>query len=422
MSAMIPADAIEARIYSRVFPGLPVGKAVIPDYSGYCISAVPGLILSLFDGGEAGEKFLEEALVEICPKGVERVVFLILDGLGYVHLRELLRRFPDLYLHRLVERGAFLPITSVFPSTTVSALTSFSTGRTPQEHGMMGYRLYLEEIGAVTNMVHLATVESPRAHSAVEAGLDLETFLDLPTLYEQLAASGVETHVLLNRGIANSGLSQLLYRGATRIHPMVDFADMLVSTRHILRSAQGKVFLSLYWSGTDTIAHTYGPFTEEFVAELRSVDGALEREWQDQLDGTLLILSSDHGFVAMEPEDYYQLSAMVSRRYLVRLPAGEPRASYLFVRDGQMRALAEFATERFGDGLICLDARTALSTGLFGQGETKPEVANRIGDLLLVSTDRTALFHPYPDALLLKGMHGGLTPHEVLVPLIVTRL
>jgi hypothetical protein len=419
---MNPADGIEARIYSRVFPGLPVGKAVIPDYSGYCIAAVPGLIQSLFGRGGAGGEFLEQVLVDVCPKRVDRVVFLILDGVGYVQLRELLARFPDLYLHRLIEQGRLLPLTSVFPPTTVSALTSFSTGRTPQEHKMVGYRLYLEEIDTVTNMVRMATLEDPKRDSAIKVGLDLKKLLDLPTVYEQLAALGVETHVLLNRGIAGSGLSQLLYRGAARIHPTVDFTDMLVAARRILRSAQGEVFLTLYWSGTDTIAHTYGPFTEEFAAELRSVDGALEREWGNELGGTLLILSSDHGFVGMEKEDYYQLSEGVSRRHLVRLPVGEPRASYLFVREGQMRAMAEFATERFGDGLVCLDAGEALAMGLFGRGEMSSEVERRIGDLLLVSTDRTGLFHPYPEALMLKGMHGGLTPHEMLVPLIVTRL
>lgn len=421
MIRMIPVSTIETRIQSRTLPGLPAGKTVIPDYGGYSICAVPGLIRFLFNGERNPGNRLQEAFGEICPEGAERVVFLILDGLGYGHLCELLERFPDLYLHRLIERGALLPITSVFPPTTVSALTSFSTGRTPQEHGMVGYRLYLEEIGAVTNMVHLATLESPRDHSAVEAGLDLETFLDLPTLYEQLAALGVETHVILSRDIAKSGLSQLLYRGATRIHPTVDLADLFVASRRMLRSESGKLFLSLYWGDVDAVAHTYGPFTEEFVATFRALDGVLEREWRDQLDGALLIVTSDHGFVAMNRGDYHQLS-QAENRCLLRLPVGEPRASYLFVRDGQRQAMAELAAAQFDDSLICLDSHAALSMGLFGTGELKPEVASRIGDLLLVSTDRTGLFHPYPDAAMLKGMHGGLTPQEMIVPLIVARL
>jgi len=34
-------------------------------------------------------------------------------------------------------------ITSVAPTTTVTALTSIATGLTPGEHGMMGYRIDL---------------------------------------------------------------------------------------------------------------------------------------------------------------------------------------------------------------------------------------------------------------------------------------
>ena len=422
MGRMALTSTIEARIRSRALPGFPAGKTVIPDYGGYSICAVPGLIRSLFNGKEARGNHLQEAFIGICGRGTERVVLLIVDGVGYAHLCELLERFPDLYLHRLIKRGALVPVTSVFPTTTVSALTSFSTGRTPQEHGMVGYRLYLEEIDVVTNMVRLATLKDPTRDSAIEVGLDLQRLLSLPTLYEQLAALEVETHVILDRGIASSGLSQLLYRGATRIHPTVDLADLFVVARRLLSSESGKRFLTLYWGGIDAVAHTYGPYTEEFVAAFRALDGMLEREWRGRLAETLLIVASDHGFVTMDRGDYDQLSEEMSRRYLVRLPVGEPRASYLFVRDGEMSAMAELAAAQFDDSLICLDSREAISMGLLGRGEAKEEVARRIGDLLLVSTGRTGLFHPYPDATRLKGMHGGLTAQEMIVPLIVTRL
>ena len=418
---MISTSTIEARLRSRALPGLPPGEAVIPDYDGYSICAIPELVRSRFTAEEARGSRLQEACAGIYGRGAERVVLLIIDGLGYAHLCGLLERFPDLYLHRLIERGVLLPVTSVFPATTVSALTSLSTGRTPQEHGMVGYRLYLEEIDAVTNMVRLATLENPTRDSAIGAGLNLQRLLDLPTLYEQLAALEVEAHVILNRDIAKSGLSQLLYRGATQIHPTVDLADLFVVSRRMLRSESGKLFLSLYWGGVDAVAHTYGPYTEEFVATFRALDGILEREWRDQLDGVLLIVTSDHGFVAMDRGGYHQLS-QAENRCLLRLPVGEPRASYLFVRDGQRRVMAEHVSERLDDSLICLDSHEALSMGLFGVGEPKPEVASRIGDLLLVSTGQTGLFHPYPDAAMLKGMHGGLTPQEMMVPLIVARL
>lgn len=420
---MIQVREIEEQVRSLTLPGLPPGRAVVPDYDGYSICAIPGLVRTLFGERVEGAAKLVDAVGSSFSPSVKRVVLFILDGLGFHHLLQLLDRFGDLHLNRLIERGAFIPITSVFPATTATALTTYSTGLTPQEHGMVGYRLYLKETSAITNMVRLSLLGNSKGDSAVKAGIDLETFLNVPTLYKRFRRLGVETHTVLSRHISTSGLSNLLYGEGDRLHPVVSFSDMLVVTRRLLQRARREVFLSLYWGGTDAIAHTHGPWTEEFIAELRAVDSAIARELEGQVEETLLILTSDHGFVQMDKSDYRLISDVPElSRDLLLPPVGEPRASYLFVREGRKQAVREAIAERFGGGLVCLDARAALQAGLFGQGEVKPEVYDRIGDLVVVSTGKAAIHHPYKDAVMLKGMHGGMTPHEMLVPLIVSQL
>ena len=420
---MIQAHVVEERVNALTLPGLPPGKAIVPDYEGYSICAVPALVRSLFGEQIAGAQRLIDVLDTSVGASLHRVVLLIVDGIGFYHLLDLLERFPDLTLHRLIERGTCIPLTSVFPATTATALTTLTTGLTPQEHGMVGYRLYLKEISAITNMIRLSFLGNSKGDSAIEAGIDVQTFLGAPTLYEHLKRLEVETHVVLSRHIASSGLSRLLHDRSARIHPVVNFSDMLVETRQALRRASGKIFLSLYWGATDAIAHTHGPWTEEFVAELRAVDVAISRELEGQVGETLLIVLSDHGFVRMTKSDYRQVSdAPEIARSLLLPPVGEPRASYLFVREGRKQAVIEVIEERFGGDLVCLEASSALKAGLFGRGTVKPEVTERIGDLLVVSTGRAAIHHPYKDAAMLKGMHGGLTAHEMLVPLIFSKL
>jgi hypothetical protein len=58
----------------------------------------------------------------------------------------------------LASTDAAVPITSVAPSTTATALTSISTGLTPGEHGIVGYRM--EMSGEVAQ--HAALVRRPR--------------------------------------------------------------------------------------------------------------------------------------------------------------------------------------------------------------------------------------------------------------------
>jgi predicted AlkP superfamily phosphohydrolase/phosphomutase len=63
------------------------------------------------------------------------VVLLVLDGLGWHQLRRYAHCAPTL---AAMEGGA---VTTVAPSTTVTALTSIATGLTPGEHGLIGYRI-----------------------------------------------------------------------------------------------------------------------------------------------------------------------------------------------------------------------------------------------------------------------------------------
>ena len=66
---------------------------------------------------------------------VRQRVVLLVDGLGHHQLRERTALAPTL----TAMRGSV--ITSVAPTTTATALTSLSTGMTPGEHGIVGYRM-----------------------------------------------------------------------------------------------------------------------------------------------------------------------------------------------------------------------------------------------------------------------------------------
>ncbi len=405
----------------NVLPGVPSGRTVVPDYSGYSICGVPGLVRSLLGLGEGTP--LSCAAAERIPDSYSKVILFILDGLGFRRLLELLDDYPDLYLASLIERGAFLPITSVFPSTTVAALTTYATGTTPQEHGIVGYRLYLRETAAITNMIRLSLLGTTRGDSAVDWGINLETFLAGPFVSESLRTLGAETHTILPKRISTSGLSSLLYGSSSRLHGATTLSDMLVAARRLARGTVGRAFVQLYWPETDTLAHLHGPRSEEFTAELRAVDAALQRELDAAVPGAVLVISSDHGLVSMENQDYVEIAQDQELMHdLVLPPVGEPRASYLFVRAGREEAVAERIREKFGRDLLCLDSRSAIQSGLFGRGKQNRALADRIGDLVVVSTGKNALYYPYKDAAMLRGMHGGLTDEEMLVPLIVCPL
>ena len=427
MNAIAENNDVLDQLRAQTLPGLGIpDHAVLPDYQGFSILVVPRLILRLFGcDGLPVPASVRQRLDAVAEK-TDRVLLLILDGVGYLKLQEMIDKHPGMWLARAAtaEGGTALPLTSVFPSTTANAVTSFATGLAPQHHGMLGYRLYLRETGTITNMIQLSVLGNGHGESAVAAGLDIGTFLGVPTAYEQLESCGVGTHVVLSRHIASSGLSSLLYRASqTEIHPVITFSDLAITSRQTLEATHGKMFVSAYWSSPDTTAHVYGPDSDAYEAELLSLDATLAREWSNLPLDVSVMITSDHGMVPMRREDYLPIAAFPDLQGTLLLPpVGEPRANYVHLRNRSAGLSSATRDEIAAAGLTCISSREAAEAGLFGtDGSVRSETLDRIGDYIITSVGRTALYHPYPDARMLGGMHGGLTEREMLVPLILTR-
>src|SRR4030042_5322206 len=94
--------------------GIP-GSIRFPDYEGLSIAAIPNLVRAAF-GMPAPQSALVEA---VAPQALQRVLLVIIDGLGFHRARRFLDANRDSALARVAHRGALVPITSVFPSTTV---------------------------------------------------------------------------------------------------------------------------------------------------------------------------------------------------------------------------------------------------------------------------------------------------------------
>ena len=73
-------------------------------------------------------------------KTKQNIVIIILDGLGYNLLLQCAQDYAKFMFSHLENK-----LTSVFPSTTSAAITSLLTGRTPWEHGAIGWTLYFKE-------------------------------------------------------------------------------------------------------------------------------------------------------------------------------------------------------------------------------------------------------------------------------------
>lgn len=384
-----------------------------PHYERYCIAAVPHTIEEIL-----GLKPPKPGLAqELGLPTAQAVVSVVLDGVGWRRL-ELLQAEGLVDLGPFLEGGWYLPLTSVFPTTTTAALSTLSTGESPVVHGVLGYKLFRPELGTVVDMIKLAP-PGGREDSLEKLGLSPEKILSTPTLYQRLAAYGIPTVLFLPRYIADSGLSKVLYQGVSRIVPFLTGSDLLMLIQEALEHG-GKALFSVYWPSTDSLAHTYGPRSEAFSLELAHILSVLARLLNTAPRDFVLLITADHGFFEADPErDMVNCAAQAALREALLLPpVGDPRAAYFFLKRGKDALVEKFFAEFFPEDFLVLPVEEALRRHLWGLEEPRPEVRALMGDMVVISKRRKFVLWP-TEEFKLRGLHGGLTPDELYVPLIV---
>ncbi|WP_123533818.1 alkaline phosphatase family protein [Halosimplex salinum] len=392
---------------------------LFPDYEGYCFANVNPTALSLL--GADCDRRLPERVFEGVDTDVDRVVLVFLDGYGWEHWK---RDHADVpLLSAFSERGTVTPLTSIYPSETAAATTTFHTGRTPVEHGVLGWDQYVQEIDAPLQVLPFATRNGDPADEAYPE-YDRESLYEGSSIYERAAADGVESRHFHPFDAHNPSA------GATeRTYDTV--ADLGVDLRQELETEDGADYLFAYLPQIDEIAHAVGTGDERYRARLQMVTECLRREVVEGVDPavaerTLVLLTADHGIVDTVPDENVDLRGDDELWDALRRdgdgdpipPVGSPRNCHLFLRDGTVDRVRERIESRYPCRTFTREE--AIERGLFGDAEPSDLFRRRCGDLIVVHRDRGMWYSE--DELSLVGMHGGLTREEMLVPFAAARV
>ena len=417
------------KLKAHRIPGLDLGSNfVYPNYEGQSILNIPGSISHFLGAPSFGAPPFHEDILSRLGGPYQRVVLLLVDALAMQRLQVWINEPEFAVWKRLAATGMLAPLTSVSPSTTCAALTSVWTGRSPGEHGIVGYELFLKEYGLVANMIqHSPFALRGPAGALKQAGFDPVEFLGQPTLGSHLAASGIKAHAFQHGGILGSGLSEMFFADV-KTHGFLSPADLWISFRQQFTTYPNeRAYFWVYWSDVDTLSHRFGPDDERVRAGFASFSQDFERYFLDatpaaQRKDTLFILVADHGQIHTEKDAHYELSNHPNlTRRLHMLPTGENRLAYLYIKPGQTEAVREYIEKTWPNQFAVIDSSYAQEVGLFGQGRSSPRLADRIGDLVVVAKGNAYWWWAAKDNPLI-GRHGGLDPQEMLVPLLAAPL
>ncbi len=392
-----------------------------PDYEGGSIANIPATIASLLGAPFNGLPPLRNALWEPYAGNVRRVVILLIDSLGW-NIFQKERSNLGWLLKRSSVQGK---ITSVFPSTTVSALSSIWTGVAPAQHGLVGLRLFFPEFAVQAQLLKFSPTFKSLPGALVNAGLVPEDFLQAPGVAQQLAEAGIPTHSIKGQDIVDSALSKILDRGVYARHGYISAADMFVHLRQLLESTAGStLYVNAYWPAIDLICHAYGPEHPSVGAELRAVISQLKSELVDELSiaarkDTVLFITGDHGHILAPPHQNIRVNDLPELNdLLLMLPGGEPRTPYLFAKQAHNAELMQYLHSHMSRSLVAFDAHDALASGLLGPEPHNTEVIGRIGDVIAVMREGFILLNEYElqEVAEMPGRHGGMSTAEMEVP------
>ncbi|MGK3962767.1 alkaline phosphatase family protein [Sorangium sp. So ce118] len=377
----------------------------LPDYHGGSIVNLMASIAHAFGAGSGPYPPLRS----LPPARLtsRNVVLLVIDGLGHSSLME--RCGSGVLARHTLGR-----ITSVFPTTTASAITTFLTGTAPQQHGVTGWFTYFRELGEV-----LTVLPYHARQGGAPPKIPADALFDVPPVFDRLDAL---SHIVTPAHIAHSAFNTA-HQGKAQMHGYEELDHMLDTIARIVRQPGARSYTYAYWPKYDKLAHEHGVASREAVAHIAELDAAIAGLLaRISGTGTTVIVTADHGFIDMQADRAIQLDAHPELARTLSLPlCGERRAAYCYVDASRRARFVEYVTAHLGEVADLKISADLVREGYFGLGPPHARLHERIGDYTLLMKEAALMIDWLPGEQRYShiGVHGGLCDQEMYVPLIV---
>jgi len=342
--------------------------------------------------------------------GARNIVLLIVDGLGHDYLTG---AGAGSALHRDLRAR----ISSVFPSTTATAISSFLTGVGPQQHALTGWHVWLRELACLAATLRFRPRHGGAALS--KAGIVPRSLYTAEPVFDRLA---VKSHVVSPADIIDSDYN-VAHCGSAQRRPYKDLPALFSTVAEIVHSGGERKFIHAYTYELDHAAHSFGCASAELQQKFRQIDTDYAR-FLDEIagTGTAVIATADHGFIDSPAAACIELEQHPELAQMLMLPlCGERRAAYCYIQPGQDAAFEHYVQTRLDHCAELYRSSDLIAQGWFGLGAANPRLAERVGHYTLVMKDDFTIkdWILGEARYLTLGVHGGVSAAEMHVPLIL---
>lgn len=360
-----------------------------PDYDRSILS-VASSVLNYFGAVDCKHKTIPE-LDEMLAQNYKNVIVMLFDGMGTSILKKHLDEDAFLRKHYICD------LSSVYPSTTVAAITSVQSGCSPIESGWIGWDLHFKEIGE-----NIAVFRNTLQRNG-------EKFADYDVAQKYIPYKNIFKRIEEIKGKRSAYYVSVFSK--YRIKNVHD----ICKTVHRISKKRKQKYIYTYWWQPDHCMHEFGVDSLEAKKEIEGINKEIEKLCK-KIKNSIVIIIADHGQIDCKNEyleDYPVLMDM-----LTVPPSVEPRALSFFVKQGKKEEFKQEFERIFGESFRLMTKKEVFDEKLLGYGTPHPKAEDFIGDFFAVAIGDVALNIKRSDFEAIGG-HAGLAEGEMTVPLIV---
>ena len=379
---------------------------VLPNYE-HCVLNTITSILKYYKV-ETKHKSLESLDKILSEKEYKNIIFLVLDGLG------------EHILNNIDNKGYFKKnqidmVTSVYPSTTTAALTTYYSGKPPYETGWIAWSQYFKEYGRALDM--FSHNESYYREPLKKPMIDVfKTVVNYESVYSKIekASPNVKTYEI--------GPEYTERRGNRSI--IADNIDELIMNIKDICNLPDRKFILAYSDNPDGLLHKYGTKSDEARKFIIDAEQKIENMCKELDEDTIVIISADHGHKDIE-KAYTLLDYPEIQECLIMPASLESRILTFWVKENMREQFVERFNNLFKEEFWLMTKEEFLDKyHLLGYGEKHYKIDDFIGNYVALSVAgsmirlETFLVEGKP---VKKSTHCGLTKDEMEVPVIVIK-
>ena len=365
-------------------------NVMIPDYNN-CLMNITTSILKYYhvDTTFNGLELLNKEL----NKNYRNVVLFLVDAMG----SEILKKHPK--QSEFLRNNQADTLTTVFPSTTVSATTSMLTGLPPVTTGWIGWLQYVKEEDR--SVIFFFNKDFYDDTHNFDYNVS-EKYVPITKIYDLIEHQ-------------NSDVQALEIFPEFKSPEHKTFRD-LCNTVIKNTQSEGKHFIYAYWDKLDTYLHATGTTSKRVRNHVNEINDDFKYLIENLDDDTIVIVTADHGQIDIEEIELWHYKNIVET--FLHNPSVEARATAFFIKEGMAEQFVKGFNDNFRDKFILYKSEDFLNSKYLGDSVEHEKLKEFLGDYFSIAVDKYS-FKLSNSKKSFLAQHAGLTKDEMLIPLIV---